>query len=174
MDFRDLTPPEADALAAAWLATADDRLQWLQLNWPDVSLTLTDSEFASLLRRLAAECRVGPHAPDATLPVWFSLTRCAEFADLSVDSLWLVDAAALYLGELLIARDPRRLMWGAHVSDRPRDPWTGQPAVLGYRLPYSTLEDMGLYAARAARGRPEPPNHVVAGINCYLDVFASS
>ena len=73
---------------------------------------LTDSEFASfLLRRLAAECRVGPHAPDATLPVWFSLTRCAEFADLSVDSLWLVDAAALYLGELLIARDPRRLMW---------------------------------------------------------------
>lgn len=174
MYLNELSHAQAESLALEWVSTSPDQGDWLQSKFPTTVLDYSDSSLRSLLCAAVAEFAFEAPSTEATdLPLWLEDSHYSGYRQLSADSLWLVDALALYLGDLLIARDPRGLRWGVYCCDRPDHPWHHHPAVIGYRWPYSTFEDMAIFATKAARNEPEDPQHVVAAINFYLSVFRS-
>ncbi len=174
MYLNELSHARAEALALEWVSTSPNRSQWLKSKFPATALDYSDGSLRSLLGAAIAEFTFDAPTTETTeLPLWLEDSHYSGYRQLSTGSLWLVDALALYLGDLLIARDPSVLRWGVYCRDRPDHPWHHHPAVIGYRWPYSTFEDMAIFATKAARNEPEDPQHVVAAINFYLSVFRS-
>jgi hypothetical protein len=134
-------------------------------------LDYSDASMCALLRDANEQFALAEEASSGPLPLWCEDSHHSGYLELSDDSLWLVDALALYLGDLLISRDPVVLHWGVYCSERPNHPWHHHPAVIGYPWPYSTFEDLACLAVKAVRGTPEEPQRVVSAINFYLTVF---
>lgn len=171
MYFNQLPHAQAEALALQWVASGPARLEWLGRRFPATELDYSDASMRALLRESNEQFELA-EAPGAdTLPVWCEDDHYSGYRHLSDDSLWLVDALALYLGDLLISRDPITLRWGVYCSNKVGHQWHHHPCVVGYRWPYSTFEDIALLAVKAAKGNPEDPHRAVAAVNFYLSVF---
>lgn len=172
MEFAELDEARAEALARAWFATSTARFDWLAEQFPDTALGFSDLSLRALLTQANPRFSLGGCPPGEALPLWYDHTSDPALRALSKDSLWLVDAIALYLGEVIIGHDPIRLRWGIHQARQPCDPWHHHPAVIGYRWPYCPIEDMGHFAVKSAHRTAEDPRHVVAAIHFYLEAFA--
>lgn len=170
----DVTGPtgsaEAEKRAADWFDSAGRKFEWLAERFPATSLGYTDSSLRALLADASDAFEFAERTPDDELPSWYSEHSGIGYARLSTASLWLVDALALYEGDVIITRDPLRLQWGVHHTRLNSQEWFVHPAVVGYRWPYCTIEDMALFAVRAASSQPEDPQHVVAAINCFVSI----
>lgn len=171
MRLADLSEAEAVERAEAWFATAGDRVNWLAERFPDIALYPSDSSIRGLLAAATPGFRFGERTDPDNVPLWFEDDHYLEYQRLDDDSLWLVDALALHLGTFIIGFDPIVLHWGVCRSPHCPAQWANHPAVIGYRWPYSTFEDMAMFAVKAAAGQPEDPQHVVAAIACFLSVF---
>ena len=171
MYFNQLPHAQAEALAMQWLASEPARLEWLSRRFPSTVLDYSDASMRALLRESNEQFELAEAPGSGALPLWCEDDHYSGYRRLSDDSLWLVDALALYLGDLLISRDPIMLRWGVHCSDKVGYQWHHHPCVVGYRWPYSTFEDIALFAVKAAKGKPEDPQRTVAAINFYLSVF---
>lgn len=171
MYLHQLPHAQAETLALAWVSTAPARLEWLARRFPSTLLDYSDASLRTLIRDANEQFTLAEQPSSGPLPMWCEDDHHSGYLELSNDSLWLVDALSLYLGDLLISRDPNVLHWGVYCSERPTHPWHHHPAVLGYRWPYSTFEDLSTLAVKAVKGHPEDPHKVVAAINFYLTVF---
>ncbi|WP_104090875.1 hypothetical protein [Cryobacterium sp. N19] len=88
------------------------------------------------------------------LPSWFHHPSSAGYARFSADTLWLIDGAARYLGELLIQTIGGR--W-ASGSERVKGyMYQNQPVLTGIRPePVSPMQTCSVLAARSLRQRVE-------------------
>lgn len=171
MYLNELSHAQAEALALDWVSSAPRAVRRLSQQFPSTVLDYSDASLRSLLQDSIDLFTFGPSAGPLQLPVWCEDTHYSGYLELGPESLWLVDSLALYLGDLLVSRDSAVLHWGVYCRDRPAHPWHHHPAVIGYRWPYSTFEDMAMFAVKAASGEPEDPQQVVSAINFYLSVF---
>jgi hypothetical protein len=170
MDLQNASTGISEQRAAAWFAAADERLRALAERFPAISLNYSDSSLRCLLADASEMFALGPRTPGEELPLWYEDDHPFGYQALTTDSLWLVDALAGYEGDVIITRDPMRLRWGIHHTKIHGNGFFSQPAVVGYRWPFCTIEDIALFAVRAASGEPDVPQHVVAAINCYVSI----
>lgn len=171
MRLANLSEAEAADRAEAWFTTASDRVEWLATRFPDIAMYPTDASIRSLLTASIDEFHFGDRVDPTHLPLWFEDEHYLDYQRLDDDSLWLVDALALHLGTYIIGFDPIVLHWGICRAPGCPAQWANHPAVIGYRWPYSTFEDMAMFAVKAASGQPEDPQHVVAAVACFLSLF---
>lgn len=130
----------------------------------------SDTTLRTVLADSVALFRHGPRIEGVALPSWYNEYEAIGYQRLSTDSLWLLDALARFEGASIMARDPLRLRWGEHRLRTADGHRVSHPAVLGYRWPYCTVEDIAQFAVRAADGNPEEPQHVIAAINCFINM----
>lgn len=149
---------------------ADALIAWLM----DTSLVAGGDPSGTTLRVVLADSialfSYGRRDAGDALPAWYSEHEAVGYHRLSTDSLWLLDALARFEGATIIARDPLRLRWGEHRVNTADGHQVSHPVVAGYRWPYCTIEDMSQFAVRAADGDPEEPQHVIAAINCFINM----
>jgi hypothetical protein len=158
-----------DHQAPSWYASSMRASQRLALRLPALSFGYTSASLRALLADASGRFSFDDRTPGECLPCWYGAASRVGYQSLSGESLWLVDALARYEGEVLIAQDPLRLRWGVHEVGAD-GVLSQMPAVVGYRWPFRPIDDIALFAVRAAGGAPEDPQHVVAGLSCYCAI----
>lgn len=97
------------------------------------------------------------------LPSWFHHPSSAGYARFSADTLWLIDGAARYLGEVLIQTAGGR--WVSGSEQVTGYMYQNQPVITGIRPePVSPMQTCSVLAARSLRQRVERGPRTLADV----------
>lgn len=181
--FVDMSRDEARAFLARFLEEMPQRLEWLDAEAAgSVELDFSVDSLGALWdwaaprfswRRGYAPPPLGMPGPQIDpaelepaeeLPSWFHHTSSAGYAELSSESLWLLDALGRYLGETVI-RNNSGTAWKAAHSRRAGYMFQNQPVIDGLDDDFNPVHACAGLARRALQPTP------AGGPKTLLDLY---